>query len=311
MPPSDSPWLKRVRFHQAWYRVAVLELENYGSLAGSGAGCGSVLVEADAASSMNFVGERPAREYSHRRAAGWGVDPVRCTKYMTSSQTLTFNMLSDAVSRQVECAELFGALSGRDDLERLTSYHFEYSAVGQQHFLGDRTHIDLLLEFKTKDGGTQVVAVETKLADRFSTRRTAGMHGAQYERLQEESGLWISMTASLMDNQTRQLTRCHALAQSVQQTYRPRGHATMLTLLHDDDRNGIRSAAAYGHRVAVAGSARIATWGEYLNAARAANAIPETTLSTLLKRYVDLSASEPSWVAWQQHSRSRSADNVY
>lgn len=300
MPRSDAPLLKRIRFHQAWYRTAVLDLEEYGSLAGSGDECGSVLADSDAASFLNFVGERPAREYRRRRSEGWGVDPIRCTKYMTSSQTLTFNMLADAVSRPTESAALFGDLSGRDDLERLSSYRFEYTSVGRPHFLGDRTLLDLLLEFKTKNGGIHVVAVETKLADRFSTRRTAAMSGAQYARIQEESGLWHNLSAALLDNQTRQLARCHALAQSVQQSYQPRARATMLALLHDDDKNGFRSAAAYGQHLAVPGSFRLASWSEYLDAATAANAIPMETLITLRARYVDMSASETSWVAWRQ-----------
>lgn len=302
LPQSDSGLLKRIRFHQAWYRREVLGLPDYGLLAGSGASCGSVLSDPDAEAFKNFVSSRSSLEYQSRRLQGWGVDPVRCTKYMTSSQTLTFNMLADAVARPVECANLFGILTGREDLDSLADYHFEYSAVGKPHFLGDRTLLDVLLEFRTTDGATQVVAVETKLADRFSTRKTAAMHGSPYSAIQEESGLWHSLEDALKDNQTRQLSRCHALAQSVQRTHRRNAHAVVLTLLHDDDQNGVRATTAYARCAAVEGTARTATWGQYVDIAGSVNAVSSKTLSTLRERYVDLSASETWWDLWGQTS---------
>ncbi|MGY3318146.1 PGN_0703 family putative restriction endonuclease [Arthrobacter sp. TE12232] len=307
LPQSDSGLLKRIRFHQAWYRWAVLGLPDYGSLAGSGAGCGSVLADPDAEAFKNFVSSRALLEYQGRRLQGWGVDPVRCTKYMTSSQTLTFNMLADAVARPVECANLFGILTGREDLDLLADYHFEYSAVGKPHFLGDRTLLDVLLEFRTTGGGTQVVAVETKLADRFSTRKTTAMHGSLYLAIQEESGLWHSLEDALKDNQTRQLARCHALAQSVQRTHRRNVQAIVLTLLHDSDQNGVRATTAYARCAAIDGTARTATWGEYLDTAGSVNAVSSETLSSLRERYVNLSASQSWWDLCGQKPHPRSS----
>lgn len=307
LPQSDSGLLKRIRFHQAWYRAEVLGLLDYGTIAGSGDFCGSVLSDPDAEAFMNFVSSRSSLEYQGRRLQGWGVDPVRCTKYMTSSQTLTFNMLADAVSRPVECANLFGTLTGREDLEFLAEYHFEYSAVGTPYFLGDRTLLDVLLQFQTTDGGTQVVAVETKLADRFSTRKTAAMHGALYSVIQEESRLWQSLDDALRGNQTRQLARCHALAQSIQRVHRRNAHAIVLTLLHDDDQSGVRATSAYAQCAAIEGTASSATWGEYLDTAGSVNAVSSETLRSLRERYVDLSASESWWDLCGQKAQPRSS----
>lgn len=127
MPASDTKFMRRVRVHQAWYRVHVLGLERYGMLAGSGSGCGSVLADPDASEGLNFTTSAALAAYRQRRGHGWGVDPVRCTSYLTSSQTLTFNMLSDLQGRPEAAARLFGQLLGRSDLLTMESMDFEFS----------------------------------------------------------------------------------------------------------------------------------------------------------------------------------------
>jgi hypothetical protein len=114
-----------------------------------------VLVDEDAERWLNFLGPSAAASYAARRTAGWGVDPVRWTKYLTSSQTLTFNMLSEVVRRPQESARLFGDMLGRTDLAWLESADFEFSGTDTSYWLGDRTLVDLLLRFKRTDGGRQ------------------------------------------------------------------------------------------------------------------------------------------------------------
>src|SRR6185437_10309424 len=114
-------------------------------------------------------------------------------------------MLSEVVKRPEESARLFGAILGRVDLAWLESSDFEFSGANTPYWLGDRTFIDLLLRFRCVDGRLQVVAVETKLADRFSTRRTAGMGGLRYREVQEARSIWANLEASLAENRTRQL----------------------------------------------------------------------------------------------------------
>jgi hypothetical protein len=288
--------MRRVRVHQAWYRANVLKLARYGSLAGSNDPCGSVLVDEDAARWLNFLGPSAAASYASRRLSGWGVDPVRCTKYLTSSQTLTFNMLSEVVSRPRASAQLFGALLGRNDLDLLETAHFEFSAVNTSYWLGDRTHVDLLLRFRRTDGELQVVAVETKLADRFSTRRTTGMGGARYQRLAQDRPLWRDLPTSLEDPTTRQMTRCHALAQSVQVTDGGDrdGSAALLLLLHPEDRGAMDQAQKYMAGLAM-GDGGIATWDAFLRCAGEAAVIADGLREGLMARYVDMSSSDTAW----------------
>ena len=288
--------MRRVRVHQAWYRANVLGLARYGSLAGSKDLCGSVLADEDAERWLNFLGPSAAATYADRRAAGWGVDPVRCTKYLTSSQTLTFNMLSEVVRRPEASARLFGAMLGRADLARLESADFEFSGVNTPYWLGDRTFVDLLLRFRRTDGGLQVVAVETKLADRFSARRTRGMGGVHYRQLAERHPIWQDLQGNLDRTATRQMTRCHALAQSVQVVDggRPDEGAVLLILLHPGDRNGYHQAQAYLDGLS-AGKAALSTWDVFLRAAGSASAMDGGLRQDLRLRYVDMNSSESAW----------------
>lgn len=274
----------------------MLGLDRYGSLAASQQPCGSVLVDEDAARWLNFVGPTAADTYLRRRGMGWGVDPVRCTKYLTSSQTLTFNMFSEVVQRPKAAARLIGTLLGRTDLIRLESAQFEFTGVGTPYWLGERTYVDLLLRFVRADGGLQVVAIETKLADRFSTRRTQAMGGSRYRWLARHRPIWRDLDASLESNVTRQMTRCHALAQSVQavDTGRPEEGAALLTLLHPEDVAGLDQAQTYLDGLATADGA-IATWATFLHTAPRATAMDEEVASALTLRYIDMRNSEDAW----------------
>jgi hypothetical protein len=297
LPKSDSGLMRRMRFHQAWYRAEVMGLNEFGRLFGSDKPCGTVLADRDAQEMKNFVGDEAARHYQSRRARGWGVDPFRCTKYMTSSQTLTFNMFGQAVGRPCQCAALFNALLGRADLVRLDQFHFEFSPAGTEYSLGDRTLIDLLLKFRTMSGEIQIVCVETKLADRFSTRRTAAMGGDRYAAIQEAFDVWRNMGDALEDNRTRQLVRCHALAHSVQQ--RDNGHtkrrAQMLTLLHPDDAVGGQATSTYESCVVERSTAKAVTWDHYLREAANVGAVDRDVSQRLSDRYVNLAGSCGAW----------------
>nr|WP_223189567.1 hypothetical protein [Nonomuraea terrae] len=209
---------------------------------------------------------------------------------------MTFNMLSEVVRRPVASARLFGTLLGRDDLAWLDSADFEFSGVDTPYWLGDRTFIDLLLRFRRTDGRLQVVAVETKLADRFSTRRTEAMEGSKYRQLAEQCQIWRDLHKSLTNNATRQMTRCHALAQSVQVVDggRLNESAVLLMLLHPEDKGGLNHAQTYIEGLS-AGNAALLTWESFLRAAEAEAAMDSSLIRDLGLRYVDMSLSEDAW----------------
>lgn len=301
-PASDSKFMRRIRVHQAWYRSSVLGLRQYGHLAGSHAPCGSVLPDKAADHFLNFNSRAAILHYELRRAMGWGVEPIRCKSYMTSSQALTFNMFGPVVGNASASAALFNALLGRSDLVQLEWFNFEYCAFGTEFTLGDRTHVDLILRFSTTAREVQIVAVEAKLGDRFSTRRTVGMLGPGYRELAISSGLWHSLYNSLTDNRTRQLTRCHALAESLQRSADPSGKraAILAVLLHPSDTSGSGCFEAYERMVRRSDSIAKCSWDEYLACAMQADALDLSAGRILWNRYVDLQASQDCWL---QHNR--------
>ncbi len=119
------------------------------------------------------------------------------------------------------------------------------------------------------------------------------MGGLRYQQLAERHPIWRDLQESLDRNATRQMTRCHALAQSVQvvDSGHPDEGAVLLMLLHLGDRIGIDQAQAY-----VAGlSAREAvfsTWDVFLRTAVSAMAMDDRLRRDLELRYVDMSLSE-------------------
>ena len=297
LPSSDSKYMRRIRVHQAWYRSSVLGVAQYGRLAGSQQPCGSILPDEAASRFMNFHSDEAISHYKFRRKKGWGVEPVRCTSYLTSSQTLTFNMLGPVVEKPNSCAALFNAILERTDLVRLDSFDFEYSAFGTPLSLGDRTLVDLLLRFTTDDNGLQVVAVETKLGDRFSTRRTAGMNGNAYRDLAASRGLWDSMERALAETKTRQLTRCHALAESVQRNADRSGlrNSILLLLHHDLDASASHCIDTYRRMMRRPNSLAGSGWSDFSTHAVLAGALDPRLNQTLRRRYIDLEASEDHW----------------
>ncbi|MBP3037451.1 hypothetical protein J2M53_14470 [Arthrobacter sp. zg-ZUI100] len=218
-------------------------------------------------------------------------------------------MLAQAVSRSSECAELFNRLLDRTDLQALESSSFEFAAQGTPYSLGDKTLLDMLLRFRTRSGALQVVAVETKLADRFSTRRTAAAGQAKYVEIARLSALWHDMAAAVNDNRTRQLTRCHALAQSVQ--HHDGGladqQAVLVVLTHPEDSSGAECVARYSKRVSADRAIVHCSWAEYLKTARSVGAIETSAINELSSRYVDLALSDEAWVGFNERSKKRSA----
>lgn len=209
-------------------------------------------------------------------------------------------MLAHALEHPRDCADLFNVLLVRNDLKWLESSDFEFASQGSDYSLGDKTLLDVLLRFRTIGGGTQVIAVETKLADRFSTRRTSAMSGDSYRNLAVRSGTWQSLGSALANNRTRQLARCHALAESVQSIDDASvQHATLLVLTHPDDEAASRAVAAYTSYVAN-GTIVHRSWSEFLATADAVGAVDRSFTDELSRRYVDLTWSTAAWSELEQ-----------
>ncbi|TQL32168.1 hypothetical protein FB554_0284 [Barrientosiimonas humi] len=294
----DEPLLaRRVRFHQSWYRAAVLGIQQYGETAGrTPRRLGSVLTDADALDGRNFSSPSARRFYDRRRSEGWGVDPVRCTKYLTSSQALTLNLLGPLEESPVWAARVLGEVLQRTDIDVVRRVWVEFAPRRRSEYLNDMTRVDALVAMGTSRG-EELLAVEIKYSDRFNSRRV-DIDRAPYRDLAESSGLWRDADSTLREPQVNQLVRCHALAAAVSGDLTGRPAApTMLVLHHTDDVTSRGLVDGYVGHLADPTLVKAATLDEFVGILRrsARSAAQRAVARDLELRYVAESESEAVW----------------
>jgi hypothetical protein len=231
--PADGPLLRRVRFHQSWYRVTALGLSRWGVTQGSSPReLGSVLCDEDASAGLNFLTPSAFDLYRSRHAAGWGIDP-RCSAYMTSSQALTINLFGLIGDNETWLLGCLNAWLGRSDLRHVEALELEFAPSRRSLHLNDQTRIDALI-LAVGDTGTEVIAVEVKYADRFNSRRV-DIDTQPYRELARRSGLWKFPSRALTDRRLNQLARIHALATSYALSLDVDRPTSLLVLTHGLD----------------------------------------------------------------------------
>lgn len=290
---GEPRFSRRVRVHQAWYRAAVLGLAGYGATRPPGERpLGSILSDQDSRQRVNFLSDDSSICFDERRSKGWGIDPVRTLAYLTSSQALTLNLFAPLAAEPRWLAAVLSALApSSPSLTSIDSVELEYFAPRPSEALGDRTTIDVLIN--ARRGETPiVVAVETKLGDRFNSRRVAT--GSAYTQLHH---LWHAPSIALQ-HETSQLARVHALAEHVSRSRNGSTEpATLLLIHHDDDPNVSRTADAYAATVKRPESFIAVPLSEFLVAMRSGSeqASEGALVTALSLRYVEHARSEPVW----------------
>lgn len=244
--PGESGLSRRIRFHQSWYRLAVLGRPEYGALEGPRPRpLGSVLSADDAQRGYNFVSSGVFDLYRERRKEGWGVDPVRCLKYMTSSQALTLNIAGVLASDSKWLVAVFSLLLGRTDILALQRCSVEFAPSRPSDHLGDKTRVDLLVELETTDG-LDVVVIEVKLADRFNSRHVEVWKNGRYRDLAKTTGMWRTADPRLRARSVNQLLRCHALGASMLGSATAKSRPPTLAIIyHPDDLRVTEAVAPY------------------------------------------------------------------
>lgn len=295
---TDEPVLsRRVRFHQSWYRAAVLGLTAYGATSGSSPrALGSILIDADAVAGRNFTSKSARRLYERRRTEGWGVDPVRCTKYLTSSQALTLNLLGPMQESPRWAARMLGLLLNRPDFERVVGVWVEFAPRRRSEYLNDMTRIDALIQVRTRSAD-ELIAVETKYADRFNSRKV-DIDLPPYRELASKVGLWSDPDAVLGAPRLNQLARCHALAAAVSGDFVDRVSVPNLVILHHrDDVVSPMIAEDYADHLSDPLLVGAHTLDRFVNAATATSSSHEQKkiARALELRYVAEVESEQAW----------------
>lgn len=288
---SDPPLLRRIRLHQSWYRAAELGLTRWGKTPPpSSREVGSILAAQDAAAGLNFESSAAREAYHQRRSQGWGVEPVRCESYMTSSQALTINLLGpllDAPSRTPRFLRNLGVI---DAEARTRSLAIERASARPSEHLNDHTIIDGYVEMDT-ERGSRVVAIETKLADPFSSRWLRIADRPQYKAANERFELWNPSAEAYGDRRIEQLARVHMLASSLGEMA-----ATLLIVHHPIDTKTPLAAELYRSTLNQPSAVLTVTIEDAILALSDAG-IPAEVVERLRTRYVDLDASRPYWDA--------------
>lgn len=236
----ESGLSRRLRFHQSWYRWKILGLDEYGTTpAPHHRPLGSILSSDAAAAGMNFTSSEAAFLYRTRRGLGWGVDPIRCTSYLTSSQALTLNIMGPLSQDLKWLIRVLSRITNRSDLLSVINVEVEYAPTRRSEFLGDMTRVDGFVLVNTSEG-IEAIVLEFKYSDRFNSRRLDLEHNPAYLKLADSTGLWLRPEATFTDKAVNQLVRCHALAASVLLS-KGRGERTSLIVFHHSDDAPARS----------------------------------------------------------------------
>jgi hypothetical protein len=104
--------------------------------------------------------------------------------------------------------------------------------------------------------------------------------------------IWVDLDSNLAGDSTRQMTRCHAAAQSVQQTDSGNRseHASLLVLLHPQDTTSKAAAARYEAGLVTAERTH-AGWDEFVTIGASVGALDAEESDILRSRYVDLGSA--------------------
>lgn len=294
---SEPLLARRVRFHQSWYRVAVLGLLQFGCTAGPiSRQLGSILSDDDAVGGWNFTSPSARRLYERRRSEGWGVDPVRCTKYLTSSQALTLNLLGPLEESRAWFAHVLSDVLQRSDIIAVERVWVEFAPPRRSDYLHDMTRIDALVLMRTSRGN-EFLAIEVKYSDRFNSRRV-DIDRPPYRDLAASVGLWRDPDNTLRAMEINQLARCHALTAAVSREMAGMPSAAGLLVLHHSEDAGSRAVVdRYRSHLSDPTLIRAVTLGDFITTLeRSATSADQREAALALNvRYLAESKSESAW----------------
>jgi len=168
---GDTPFQRRMRFHQSYYRANVLRLPcGTGPHEKDETPYGSYLTHEDGARGLNFLTGKIYDVVQRRLAEGGGAfDPYRLKHNMLSSQPMCFNLFGPLVDDLDLATRCFRALFP-DEVKTVARVTIEYAPEPQAEYLDDRTAFDAFVEFVRPDGASGFYGIETKLSDTFSPK---------------------------------------------------------------------------------------------------------------------------------------------
>lgn len=294
--PGETGLARRLRFHQSWYRSEVLGISAFGSTpAPASRPLGSILPIALAANGHNFTTRTAEHLYEQRRPQGWGIDPVRCTRYLTSSQALTLNFLAPLFAEPRWLVSALSSVLGRSDILDLDYAAVEHAPTQRSQFLGDMTRMDgfIILRCKT---GYEAVVLEFKYADRFNSRDVRIVDRSTYRALAAKAAIWTDFDDVAAGRRFNQLVRCHALGASMLERETGSLRTTLVAIHHEKDVRAAQLVSGYRAQVCDPAAAAGLTLTKLCDhMAETADRRQLKIVETLRARYANEVGSEDWW----------------
>lgn len=181
----------------------------------------------------------------------------------------------------------------------------EFAPRCRSEYLNDMTRVDALIRVRTSLGD-ELIAIETKYADRFNSRQV-NINRPPYRELTSRVGLWRDPDSALETPRLNQLVRCHALATAVAEDLVGRPTVPNLLVLHHRDdaapRVLVEDYAGHLSEPALVGAH---TLDEFVNVALMTSSSREqrNAARALELRYVAETESEEAWQASGDRSLS-------
>ena len=170
--PHDNSFAARMRLHQSWYRVQVLDAPcGTGPMPSSTRHYGNMLRREEGAQGLNFLTPAIFEVAQRRIAEGKGtVEPFRLLHNMLSSQPMCFNLFGQLVDDLDLATTLWQALLP-GEVKRVTRVLIEYAPEPAAEYLNDRTAFDAYVEYLDTAGRPTFTGIEVKLSEPFSQKR--------------------------------------------------------------------------------------------------------------------------------------------
>lgn len=303
---SESLFAARARFHQSWYRYHVLGLERYGRTSSGNKSChlGSILAPEDSRAGKNFISNHCQQLYLERRQKGWGVDPIRCTSYLTSSQAMTINIFGTMMAYPDWMARIWTILLSRP-VKRIADTQIEYAPKQRVKLLGDRTILDAWVVVETNTG-LMPISIEVKYIDRFNSRYIDPTQRLEYLTLADRSNLWDTSNSLFRSRRVNQLLRCHALGAAMAYDHGSGQSLPLMILIHHpDDPTATDVLSDYRQLLRDELLLLSVPLDTLFRAMRDSASEPEQQriVSDLSLRYIDCSASQALWNEYRSKIR--------
>jgi hypothetical protein len=209
---GDTPFTKRMRFHQSWYRANVLRMP-----CGTGPGpqhinkFGNMLTREDGARGLNFLTPAIFEVAKSRMEEEQGmVEEFRLLHNMLSSQPMCFNLFGPMVTDHKLAKRLFNQIFP-GEVKEIVNVKIEYAPEPASEYLDDRTAFDAFVDFIGPDNKCHFIGIETKLTEPFSQKE---YDGPAYRRWSDrEDSPWLKEAWPKLANiRHNQLWRDHLLS---------------------------------------------------------------------------------------------------